>query len=58
MSLDTPEREVLMSNLNNDKNNLRIREFFQRDSGHIVFADIFTFLKETGILKRNILAVL
>lgn len=27
---------------------------FQRDSGHIVFADIFTFLKETGILKRNV----
>lgn len=53
MSLNTPEREVLMSNLNSNKNNLRIR-----DSGHIVFADTFTFLKETEILKRNILAVL
>jgi len=48
----TQEREMLLRELDRNKNKLDIRELFQRSSGDVVFGSIFNFLRRTGILGR------
>lgn len=43
------EREILKSELQENRIHLRVRDIFQRNAGDVIYRAVFGFLRSTGV---------